>query len=72
MRAAQAELAAHATERGHACRYVDPGGLARSLPGLAEVGGPALVAALGDPSRLRRGRSLRSLTGGGAQGVRDR
>lgn len=63
LRATQAELAAHAGEREAAYRWVDPGGLARSLPGLAEVGGPALVAAMGDPARFRRGRQFRSFTG---------
>ena len=32
---------------------VDPTGLARSLPGVADVGGPALVAEMGDPSPVR-------------------
>ena len=63
LRAVQAELAAHATEREDAYRWVDPAGLARSLPGLAEVGGPALVACMGDPSRFRRGKQFRSFTG---------
>jgi len=63
LRATQAELAGHATERETAYRWVDPGGLARSLPGLAEVGGPALVAAMGDPARFARGKQFRSFTG---------
>jgi transposase len=63
LRATQAELAAHAAEREATYRWVDPGALARSLPGLAEVGGPALVAAMGDPARFRRGRQFRSFTG---------
>jgi transposase len=63
LRAVQAELAAHATEREDAYRWVDPGALARSLPGLAEVGGPALVATLGDPRRFRRGKQVRAFTG---------
>lgn len=63
LRATQAELARHAGEREAAYRWVDPGALARSLPGLAEVGGPALVAAMGDPARFRRGRNFRSYTG---------
>lgn len=47
----QAELAAHAAERETAYplhHYVS--GLARSLPGVATVGGPALVAAMGRPA----------------------
>ncbi|HEX2063688.1 MAG TPA: IS110 family transposase [Acidimicrobiales bacterium] len=63
LRVTQAELAAHAAEREATYRWVDPGALARSLPGLAEVGGPALVAAMGDPGRFRRGRQFRSFTG---------
>jgi transposase len=38
--AIQTELAAHAVERENAYRWVDPAGLARSLPGVADVGGP--------------------------------
>lgn len=63
LRAAQAELAVHATERENAYRWVDPGALARSLPGLADIGGPALVAAMGDPARFGRGKQFRSFTG---------
>ena len=63
LRAIQAEIAAHAAEREACYRFVDPGGLARSLPGLAEVGGPALVAAMGDPARFERGSQFRSFTG---------
>jgi transposase len=63
LRAVQAELATHAAERERCYRWVDPAGLARSLPGLAEVGGPALVAAMGDPARFARGSQFRSYTG---------
>lgn len=63
LRATQAELTAHARERETAYRWVDPTGLARSLPGLAEVGGPALVAIMGDPSRFAKGKQFRSYTG---------
>ncbi len=63
LRAVQAELAGHAIERETCYRWVDPTGLARSLPGLAEVGGPALVAAMGDPTRFARGKQFRSFTG---------
>jgi transposase len=58
-----AELAAHAAERESRYRQVDPAGLARSLPGLAEVGGPALVACMGDPARFAAGKKFRSFTG---------
>jgi hypothetical protein len=63
LRAAHAELAVHATERETAYRQVDPNGLARSLPGLAEIGGPALVATMGDPTRFAKGKQFRSFTG---------
>jgi transposase len=61
--ATQAELARHATQRESCYRRVDPGGLARSLPGLAEVGAPALVATMGPASRFARGAKFRSFTG---------
>jgi len=63
LRATQAELAAHAAERENAYRWVDPAGLARSIPGLAEIGGPALVATMGDPARFERGKQFRAFTG---------
>lgn len=63
LRAVQAELAGHATERESCYRWVDPTAVARSLPGLADVGGPALVAAMGDPARFARGKQFRAFTG---------
>jgi len=63
LRAVQAELAVHAAARETAYQSVDPAGLARTLPGLAEVGGPALIAAMGDPARFGRGKQFRSFTG---------
>jgi transposase len=63
LRAVQAELAAHAAERERAYRWVDPCGLARSLPGVADIGGPALVAAIGDPARFPTGKQFRAFTG---------
>ncbi len=63
LRAVQAELAAHAAERERCYRWVDPAALARSLPGVADVGGPALVAAMGDPARFAKGKQFRSFTG---------
>lgn len=63
LRAVQAELASHAGERELAYRYVDPGALARSLPGLADVGGPAVVAGMGEPARFPDGAAFRSFTG---------
>jgi len=46
LRAITAELAVHATARETAYKAVDPDGLARSMPGLADIGGPAIVANL--------------------------
>ena len=56
LRATQAELAAHLQERETAYRYTDLGGLARTLPGVAEVSGPVLVAGMGRPTASRQGR----------------
>jgi hypothetical protein len=50
LRATQAELAAHATKREACYQRVDPAALARSLPGLATIGGPALVATRARPA----------------------
>lgn len=55
LRAVQKELAQHATSREQAYQKVDPRGLARSLPGIADVGGPALVAIIGRPGRFPDG-----------------
>ncbi|MBO0809813.1 MAG: IS110 family transposase [Actinobacteria bacterium] len=63
LRATCAELAAHAAQREQHYQQVDPAGLARTLPGLAEVGGPALAATMGDPARFGRGKQFRSYTG---------
>jgi hypothetical protein len=63
LRAIGAELALHAGAREEAYRVVDPGELARSLPGLAEVGGPALVASMGSPARFAKGKRFRSFSG---------
>ncbi len=63
LRAVQAELETHAGERERAYRYTDLGGLARSLPGLGEVGGPALVAGMGEATRFPCGPSFRCYTG---------
>jgi hypothetical protein len=63
LRATQAELAAHATQREDCYRWVDPLGLARSLPGLAQIGGPALVATMGPATRFPTAARFRSFTG---------
>ena len=63
LRATQAELARHAAQREDAYRWSDPGQLARSLPGLGEVGAPVLVAVMGRPDRFPTGGHFRSFTG---------
>ena len=63
LRAVQAELAEHAAHREEAYRWADPGQLARSLPGLARIGAPALVAIVGDAARFPTARQFRSFTG---------
>ncbi len=63
LRAVEAELAVHAAQREHAYRFVDPAGLARSLPGVAAISGPVLVAAIGDPARFPNAKAFRSYTG---------
>ena len=63
LRATQAELAAHAREREACYRRVDPAALARSLPGLATIGGPALVATMGKASRFATAGKFRCFTG---------
>jgi transposase len=63
LRAVQVELVGHAAERETAYHWVDPRGLARSLPGLAEVGGASVAAIMGDPARFATGKQFRSFTG---------
>ena len=63
LRATQAELAAHATKREACYRRVDPAALARSLPGLATIGGPALVATMGPAGRFANAGKFRCYTG---------
>jgi transposase len=63
LRATQAELAAHASKRESCYRWVDPGALARSLPGLATVGGPTLAATMGTPGRFAHAGKFRAFTG---------
>jgi transposase len=63
LRATQAELADHASNRERCYRRVDPAGLARSLPGLATIGGPALAATMGTASRFANASKFRCFTG---------
>jgi transposase len=62
-RAVQAELDRHAAERERSYHWTDPLALARSLPGLAQVGGPALVATMGPAARFATASQFRSFTG---------
>lgn len=61
--ATEAELARHAARREQAYQRVDPDELARSLPGIATVSAPALVAIMGRPQRFRTAAHFRSYTG---------
>jgi transposase len=63
LRAVQAELATHARHRETYYQQVDPTELARSLPGVAEIGGPALVAVTGDAARFPGAKAFRCYTG---------
>lgn len=57
------ELATHEEAREVAYRRVDPDELARSLPGIKTISGPALVATMGQASRFPSAAHFRSFTG---------
>jgi hypothetical protein len=61
--AVRAELTTHAAARVEAYRFTDPARLAASLPGLAEVGAPAVTAIVGRAGRFRTAGQFRSFTG---------
>jgi transposase len=61
--AIEGELARHAAARERAYRAVDSEQLARSLPGVATIGAPALVALMGRPGRFEHGDQFRSYSG---------
>lgn len=63
LRAIQAELARHEEFREASYRRVDPDELARSLPGVKTVGGPALVATMRSADRFPSAAHFRSFTG---------
>src|SRR4051794_12810858 len=63
LRAIDAELSLHAAERESCYRWVDPMQLARSLPGLAEIGGPAMTAVIADPARFPSAAHFKSYLG---------
>ena len=61
--AIETELKAHAAAREDAYRQVSPGQIARTLPGLAEIGGPAMTAVMGKPARFPSGHHFKSYLG---------
>jgi transposase len=63
LRAVLAERHAHAEAREAAYRRVDPDGLARTLPGIATIGGPVLIAGMGRPQRFASGAAFKAFTG---------
>lgn len=63
LRAVLAERDEHARHRERAYQMVDPDGLARSLPGIAHIGGPVLVAAIGDPARFANAAAFKRFSG---------
>src|SRR6202021_1632643 len=63
LRAIQEELALHAAAREQRYRIVDPGQLARSLPGVAAINPPVLVAIMGRRGRFRDGTRFKSYAG---------
>jgi transposase len=62
IRAVLDERVLHAHRREAYC-VVDPTGLARSLPGVAEIGGPVIVASMGDPDRFPNAAAFKRFTG---------
>ena len=63
LRSIESELGTHAQAREAAYARVDPEGIARSVPGVAEVGGPVVVSTMGRPNRFARGEQFKSFTG---------
>jgi transposase len=63
LRAIQTELAGHEEQREIAYRWADPGQLARTLPGLREVGGPVLAAIIGRAGRFPTGAHFKAYVG---------
>jgi transposase len=63
IRTLEAERDAHGQAREDAYLKVDPTQLARSLPGIADSGGPMLVAVMGDPGRFRNAAAFKSFLG---------
>lgn len=63
LRAIQSELTGHEEQREIAYRWADPGQLARTLPGLREIGGPVLAAVIGRAGRFPTGAHFKAYVG---------
>ncbi len=63
LRAVLAEQKPHQQARERAYLKVEPDELARTLPGIAEVGAPLLVAAIGRPQRFASAAKFKAFTG---------
>jgi hypothetical protein len=63
LRAVLGEQKTHEQARERAYLRVEPDELARSLPGIATVGAPLLVAAMGRPQRFRSAARFKAFTG---------
>jgi transposase len=59
----EAERDRHARAREDAYLTVDPAKLARTLPGIAEVGGPMLITVMGDPDRFANAAAFKAYLG---------
>lgn len=59
----EAERVRHEDAREQAYQTVDGDQLARSLPGMKRVGGPMLVAVMGNPDRFRNAAAFKSYIG---------
>jgi transposase len=63
LHAIEAELTAHAAAREDAYQKAGPGQIARTLPGLGEIGGPAMTTITGPPARFASGHHFKSYLG---------
>lgn len=63
LEALEAARAPHQRRREELYEQVDPGGLARSLPGVGDKGGPLAVAAVGRPQRFPNADAFTAYTG---------
>jgi transposase len=63
LRGVLAEQRPHEQARERVYRKVEPDQLARSLPGIAEIGAPLLVAAMGRPQRFGSAARFKAFTG---------